>query len=85
MTTLIEQEASKSADHEQRLNYKIALLTKKLGECQDREKTLLRKITELEAKVSASAYKEALVKKKKKSKKISEHRGRSLIQQKLKI
>ena len=55
MTTLIEQGASKSADREQRLNNKIALLTKKLGECQDRENTLLEKITELEAKVLASA------------------------------
>ena len=45
MTTLIEQGASKSADREQRLNNKIALLTKKFGECQDCEFTLLKKIT----------------------------------------
>ena len=88
MTALIEQETSISADREQRLNHKNALLTeKKLGECQGRENTFLKTITKVEAKVLANAYQDdELVKKKRRARRsVSITRERCLIQQRFKV
>jgi len=68
MTTLIGLEASKAADREQRLNTKISMLTKQLGECKDRENMLLEKITGLEEMFVAQSHQDDAVAKKKKKK-----------------